>query len=67
MNPSINDELVNKVFHLTKALNQAKDIINILEKQNICLKDALNNLASTNKEDYSHCLEYNAESITGAV
>lgn len=62
MNPSINDELANKVFHLTKALNQAKDIINLLEQQNTCLKDALTNLASINKEDYAKCLENYGES-----
>lgn len=57
MNPSINDELANKVFHLTKALNQAKTIIDSLEQQNSCLKDALANLASVNNEDYDKCLE----------
>lgn len=46
------DELSNKVYHLHKALNQATEIIGILEKENKNLKDVLNNLASKNKEDY---------------
>lgn len=61
MNPSINDELANKVFHLTQALNQARNIIDSLEHQNACLKDALANLASLNKEDYEKCLEYTCD------
>lgn len=59
---SINDELVNKVFHLTKALNQARDIIDSLEEQNSCLKDALSSIESLNKENYSNCLEYSGKS-----
>lgn len=57
MNISINDELANKVFHLSKALDSAKKIILLLEDQNACLKDALASLASINKEDYEKCLE----------
>jgi sensor histidine kinase regulating citrate/malate metabolism len=49
------DELSNKVFHLSKALSQAEKIIEILEQENKNLRDALNSLASKNKEDY---LEY---------
>jgi len=51
------DELSNKVFHLGKALNQAQKMIEILEKENQNLKDALNSLASKNKEDYLECQE----------
>lgn len=50
----IADELLNKVHNLTKALNNAEKIIKVLEKENLNLKDALNNLAPVNKEDYSH-------------
>jgi hypothetical protein len=35
------DELANKVFHLTKALDQTKQIVNILEKENSYLKECL--------------------------
>lgn len=52
MNKFIADELANKVYHLNKALTQAQSIIEILEKENKCLVDALNSLASENKEDY---------------
>ena len=52
MNKFIADELANKVYHLNRALTQAKSIIETLEKENKSLVDALNNLASKNKEDY---------------
>lgn len=51
-NKFLADELANKVYHLSKALEQAKAIIETLETQNKFLSDALNNLASENKEDY---------------
>ena len=35
------DELINKVYHLTKALNQAESIIKTLEVENVTLKEAL--------------------------
>lgn len=57
MSISINDELANKIFHLSKALESAKKAIHFLEIQNSCLKDAFANLASLNKEDYANCLE----------
>jgi hypothetical protein len=52
MNTFVADELANKVYHLSQALNQAKTIINTLEIENKNLIDAFNNLASQNKEDY---------------
>lgn len=61
---SINDELTNKVFHLYTALNHAEKAIKLLEQQNLCLKDALANLASTNNEDYEKCLENSGEQNT---
>lgn len=60
---SIENELANKVFHLHKALLQAEKVIQLLEKQNSCLKDALANLAPINKEDYADCFENPSESI----
>jgi hypothetical protein len=35
------DELANKVFHLHKALNQAENIISVLEEENQKLKNLL--------------------------
>ena len=49
----VSDELANKVYHLTQALNKAERIVSILEEENKNLKDAFNNLASLNKEDYA--------------
>jgi DNA-binding TFAR19-related protein (PDSD5 family) len=57
------DELSNKVYHLTKALAQAERIADVLQIENENLKDALNNLASENKEDYSLPLEAYSEQI----
>lgn len=51
VNYYISDELANKVKVLTKALCQAESIIHKLEEENQTLNDALNNLASINKED----------------
>jgi hypothetical protein len=51
INSFIGDDLANKVKVLSKALYQAENMVLILEQQNESLKDALNNLASENKED----------------
>ena len=40
----VTDELVNKVYHLTKALNQAESIIKTLETENNSLKEALSSI-----------------------
>ena len=37
----VTDELVNKIYHLTKAIDQAKEIIAKLEKENKELKELL--------------------------
>ena len=37
----VSDELANKVYHLTKALNQVEDIVETLQKENDNLKEAL--------------------------
>ena len=44
------DELSNKVYHLQKALQKADEIITTLQQENAKLQDALNNLASPNKD-----------------
>jgi sensor histidine kinase regulating citrate/malate metabolism len=56
------DELSNKVYHLTKALNQAQNIIKVLEEENEKLKDVLANLASINNQDYVNACEIRSES-----
>jgi phage shock protein A len=43
------DELSNKVYHLHKALQQAEDIIKVLEKENQNLKKTID-LLETKKE-----------------
>ena len=53
MNNFVADELANKVFVLHKALNQAEHIISVLEEENKTLRNALDNLAFLNNEDYS--------------
>ena len=37
----VSDELANKVYHLTKALNQAESIVETLQRENNNLKEAL--------------------------
>ncbi len=54
---SITDELVVKVRYLHKALDQANEIIETLEKENSRLKDVLTNLASLNKQDLGQIIE----------
>lgn len=52
MNSYISDELANKVKYLHKALSQAKNIIDTLEKENNRLHDVLISLASENNTGY---------------
>jgi hypothetical protein len=56
-NDYIGDELANKVKILSYALNQAKNMVMVLEQENQNLKDVLNNLTSVNKEDCNHGYE----------
>lgn len=57
----VSDELSNKIHYLSKALHTAEKVIETLEKANDDLKDALNNLASQNKEDYQEDVEILSE------
>ena len=57
VNSFIADELVNKNKYLTQALDQAKEIIEILEQENIRLRDVLTNLASINNKDLDQSIE----------
>ena len=50
-------ELMNRVRHLHKALNQAEQIIQTLESENQRLKDVLISLTSENNESYVLCGE----------
>lgn len=56
-NKFLNDEIINKLHCLHKSLEEANKNISLLEKQNACLTDVLNNLTSLNKKDYKHCIE----------
>lgn len=37
----VSDELANKVYHLTKALNQAEGIVEMLQRENDNLREVL--------------------------
>lgn len=37
----VSDELANKVYHLTKALNQVEGIVETLQRENDNLREAL--------------------------
>jgi ABC-type transporter Mla subunit MlaD len=47
----VSDELANKVYHLTKALNKADDLIKVLEQQNEFLKKTLEELSPQTNTD----------------
>ena len=47
MKNTVTDELINKVYHLTKALNQAESIIKTLEAENSILKETLSSIHSS--------------------
>ena len=57
VNSFIADELVNKNRYLTQALDQAKQIIDTLEQENLRLRDVLTNLASLNNKDLDQSIE----------
>lgn len=46
MNTFVADELQNKVYHLTKALNQAEQIVRTLEEENNILKKTIQQINS---------------------
>jgi len=45
----VSDELANKVYHLTKALHQAEDIVETLQKENDNLKELLSLMENKNQ------------------
>lgn len=52
MKNTVTDELVNKIYHLTKALNIAKDVIDTLQTENEKLKTLLEDV-DVNKQEYA--------------
>lgn len=46
---TITDELINKMYHLTKALNMAESIIETLQQENENLKHILSDMGNTNE------------------
>ncbi len=50
MKNCVSDELANKVHHLSKALNQAKDIFESLQRENNILKQTLSQLTVPEKD-----------------
>lgn len=57
------DELLNRIRHLYKALNQAEQIMSKLEQENKRLQDVLNGLTSENNEDHT----MSGEAFNGSV
>jgi hypothetical protein len=54
MKNTVTDELVNKIYHLTKALDTAKDAISTLQKENENLKSLLENISGDHIEYHEH-------------
>jgi hypothetical protein len=44
MKNSVKDELINKVYHLTNALNKAENLVNTLQQENENLKKLLEDM-----------------------
>lgn len=54
---SITNELINKNYYLHKALDEANNIILILEKENSRLKNVITNLSSKNNKTLENVFE----------
>jgi hypothetical protein len=54
----LGDELVHKIKVLTLALSEAKNIITILEQENVYLANLLANIEAENKKDSSNEMVY---------
>jgi hypothetical protein len=52
MKNTVTDELVNKLYHLTKALNHAESIIKALEQENNSLKETLSSIYDRENTDF---------------
>lgn len=53
MHSYITDELVNKIYHLSEALNKAKTIIDTLEEENNSLKEVIKYFQIENENNCS--------------
>ena len=53
MNNYVADELYNKVYHLSQALEHTKRIVDILEKENENLKVLMKNLESQDSQSFA--------------
>jgi hypothetical protein len=51
MKNSIVDELSNKVYHLSKALDQVQKVLSILEEENLMLKKILQEIDDHKTEE----------------
>lgn len=49
MNSYVADELANKVYHLTQALNQTQEIVKRLEIENATLKECLDDIQNDSR------------------
>lgn len=49
MKNTVTDELINKVYHLTKALNKAEDLVETLQQENENLKNLLHDMSQNNE------------------
>lgn len=56
-NSFIANELINRNKYFSKALDQANEIIQVLEEENMRLRDVLTSLASLNNKDLDSSLE----------
>jgi hypothetical protein len=50
---TVTDELVNKIYHLTKALDIAKNVIDTLQIENDKLKTLLEDINSNQNHEYA--------------
>lgn len=58
MKNTVTDELVNKVYHLTRALDSAQNIVKTLEKENERLKSLLSQLSYNKDNQEDHYEDY---------
>lgn len=52
MKNTVTDELVNKIYHLTKALDTAKEAVETLQKENENLKHLLEEMTDSYSNEH---------------
>ena len=57
MKNSVTDELINKLYHLTKALDKAETLVNTLQQENENLKHILSEITDPNHTQEYELLE----------